>query len=387
METIQPVRRVTDIDFLSGILPDWCDKKTSFAMWRLPNTTTLHLLATDRPTIVQETNLEESPAGFLFAPFDPASKKYFFPADEYHSFQEGQLSYSSVPREVSQSRPNAQMFYPAPGRTVKANDTNGYIRLVEQCIQEIAAGNFEKLVPSRCRKIDLPESFNLLLAFQSLCSQYPQAMVSVVSSPSLGTWMGATPEMLARITPDQHFQTVAIAGTQAWHEGMNKREITWSQKEIQEQALVERYIISCFKKIRLREYEERGPSTIQAGNVLHLKTEFDVDMVATNFPLLGTTMLQLLHPTSAVCGMPLSSSLVFLREHEGYDRQFYSGYLGPVNLRQETNLYVNLRCMQILDNHIILYAGAGVLADSDPAKEWHETEMKMNTLLRIIQKS
>ncbi|HQQ82234.1 MAG TPA: chorismate-binding protein [Cyclobacteriaceae bacterium] len=386
METIQPVRRVNEIDFLSGILPDWVEKKTSYALWRLPNTTTLHLLATDRPTIIQETNLEESPAGFLFAPFDPTGDKYFFPADEYHTFEQGELSYSSVQREVSDRRPNAKMFYPAPSRVVKSADTNSYTLLVEQCIAQVSAGNFEKLVPSRCRKIELPESFNLLEAFQSLCAQYPHAMVSVVSSPALGTWMGATPEMLVRITPDQHFQTVAIAGTQAWHEGMNRREIAWSQKEIQEQALVVRYIISCFKKIRLREYEEQGPSTIQAGNVLHLKTEFDVDMVATNFPLLGTTMLQLLHPTSAVCGMPLAASLAFLREHEGYDRQFYSGYLGPVNLRQETNLYVNLRCTQILDNQIILYAGAGVLADSDPLKEWHETEMKMSTLLRIIQK-
>ncbi len=386
METIQPVRRVNDIDFLSGILPDWCEQRTSFALWRLPNTTTLHVLATDRPTVIREANLEESPAGFLFAPFDPSGDKFFLPADEHHTFEKGELSWSSAPREIKEPRPQAQMFYPAPDRIVKTADADNYTQLVEQCIEEIAAGNFEKLVPSRCRKIDLPESFNLLEAFQSLCSQYPQAMVSVVSSPALGTWMGATPEMLVRVTPNQHFQTVAIAGTQAWHEGMNRRDIAWSQKEIQEQALVVRYIISCFKKIRLREYDEQGPSTIQAGNVLHLKTSFDVDLVATNFPLLGTTMLRLLHPTSAVCGMPLDSSLSFLREHEGYDRQFYSGYLGPVNLRQETNLYVNLRCMQMLNNQIVLYAGAGVLADSDPAKEWHETDMKMSTLLRIVQK-
>ena len=77
------------------------------------------------------------------------------------------------------------------------------------------------------------------------------------------------------------------------------------QKDIEEQALVERYVISCFKKIRLREYDEHGPKTMIAGNVLHLKTEFEVDMVATNFPQLGSVMLNLLHPTSAVCGMPL----------------------------------------------------------------------------------
>jgi len=97
-------------------------------------------------------------------------------------------------------------------------------------------------------------------------------------------------------------------------------------------------------------------------------------------------MLQLLHPTSAVCGMPLAESLEFLQRHVGYDRQFYSGYLGPVNLQHQTNLYVNLRCMQLFEEDAVLYAGAGVLSDSDPEKEWHETEMKMNTLLKVIQK-
>jgi isochorismate synthase len=258
--------------------------------------------------------------------------------------------------------------------------------LVILCKDEITRGNAEKIVPSRTKNVDLPTDFNLLDSFQRLCDAYPHAMVSIVSGPRIGTWMGATPEMLVSVNKDQIFHTVAIAGTQAFHEGTDLRSISWTQKEIEEQVLVVRYIISCFKKIRLREYEERGPKTIVAGNVLHLKTEFEVDMVATNFPQLGTIMLQLLHPTSAVCGMPLEATLNFLKQHEGYDRQFYSGYLGPVNIFQESNLYVNLRCMQLFENQAILYAGAGVLSDSDPETEWHETEMKMNTLLRIIKK-
>ena len=75
----------------------------------------------------------------------------------------------------------------------------------------------------------------------------------------------------------------------------------------------------------------------------------------------------------------------FLKNQEGYDRQFYSGYLGPVNVHEESHIYVNLRCMQLFANVALLYAGAGVLADSDPEREWKETEMKMNTLGRIIR--
>ena len=153
---------------------------------------------------------------------------------------------------------------------------------------------------------------------------------------------------------------------------------------IEEQALVERYIISCFKKIRLREFEEHGPKTVVAGNLLHLKSEFKVDMVSTNFRQLGSVMLQLLHPTSAVCGVPLESSLDFLNAHEGYNRQFYSGYLGPVNFQNNIDIFVNLRCAQLLADKVILYAGAGVTGDSIPEDEWEETEMKLNTLLKIL---
>ena len=157
------------------------------------------------------------------------------------------------------------------------------------------------------------------------------------------------------------------------------------QKEIEEQALVSRYIINCFKKIRLREFGEHGPKTWKAGNLLHLRTEFEVDMNATNFPQLGTVMLKLLHPTSAICGMPRQESIDFIQQNEGMDRGLYSGYLGPINYKNESNLFVNLRCMQWSYREAELYAGAGVTIDSIPEAEWEETEMKMNTLLKVIE--
>jgi isochorismate synthase len=195
--------------------------------------------------------------------------------------------------------------------------------------------------------------------------------------------MGATPELLVSVVQNK-FKTVALAGTLPYTPEINLKSVAWTQKEIEEQALVCRYIINCFKKIRLREYEEHGPKTTVAGNLMHLKTEYEVDMLATNFPQLGSVMLKLLHPTSAVCGMPLENSLSFLNDHEGYNRQFYSGYLGPVNVKKESHIYVNLRCMQIFPDRVRLYAGAGVTADSVSETEWNETEMKMLTLQKII---
>ena len=123
-----------------------------------------------------------------------------------------------------------------------------------------------------------------------------------------------------------------------------------------------------------------------AGNLMHLRTDFTVDMEATDFPQLGTIMLELLHPTSAVCGMPRAQAKAFLDEQEKLDRQFFAGFLGPVNIQDETSLFVNLRCMQLLEKQVVLYAGAGITADSDPDREWQETEDKIATLTTLLEK-
>ena len=366
----------------------------SFALWRLPNSDTKNLIISFTPTLLSEVALEELPEGFIFSPFDKQKQTRFLKADLSFSFVSGSLSEPKKPLEISSQNWLQEVASKTPQKKGKPHfskpgvagnsSRNDFERLVKTGVQQIEAGAFEKIVPSRSKSIELPESFDCIEAFQKLCNTYPNAMVSCISIPSVGTWLGATPELLVSVENQSIFKTVALAGTQIYKEGTNLKHVAWTQKEIEEQALVSRYIINNFKKIRLREFEEHGPKTVVAGNLMHLKTELSVDMKATNFPQLGSVMLNLLHPTSAVCGMPLETSLAFLKQHEGYDREFYSGYLGPVNVQNNINIFVNLRCMQLFENQAIVYAGAGVTIDSIPEHEWEETEMKLNTLLNVI---
>ena len=395
MEKTNSIKQLSSRKFISSALEFYFERKFTVAIWRLPHSPVFHLTASENPRQSSDINLEELKPGFLFSPFRPDKEKIYLPADELYSFQSDQVisahgKHSDEIQSNQQHQPphlqNGSPYYTIPNPYPPITTEQDFHQLVVKCRDEIIRGNFEKIVPSRTKAIPLPEPLDLVDTFYRLCELYPHAMVSVFSSPLTGTWVGATPEILVSVTKDQRFHTVALAGTQPYKDGTELRSVTWNQKDIEEQALVERYVISCFKKIRLREYNEQGPRTAIAGNVLHLKTDFDVDMVATNFPQLGSIMLKLLHPTSAVCGMPLEDSLQFLKDNEGYDREFYSGYLGPVNIQNESHLYVNLRCMQLLPHEAILYAGAGVMGESDPEKEWQETEMKMSTLDRIIRK-
>jgi isochorismate synthase len=366
----------------------------SFALWQLPNSQTKNLIIsfTSAPP---ESSLEELPSGFIFSPFDRQKERHFLKADLSFCFTEGTLCEPANPTEASSQSwlqevvtnteiKKAKPYYPQRDSLGSSIIKEDFEQLIQKSVQQIEAGAFEKIVPSRSKSISLPEAFDALIVFQKLCKAYPNAMVSFISIPSVGTWLGATPELLVRVEEQSIFKTVALAGTKVFEEGINLKNVAWTQKEIEEQALVSRYIINNFKKIRLREFEEHGPKTVVAGNLMHLKTEFSVDMKATNFPQLGSVMLNLLHPTSAVCGMPLEPSLDFLKQNEGYDREFYSGYLGPVNMNDTINIFVNLRCMQLFEGQAIVYAGAGVTVDSIPEHEWEETEMKLNTLLNVI---
>lgn len=371
---------------LSGILARALSEGKSISLWKLPGATTKDLLIADTTEVTDATfSLEESKPGFLVSPFDPAASKYFLPADKLFSIRNDsveQLKGAEMPLEEMKAASPA--FHYKHGKSADYNTRNDFEDLVMLCTRQIEAGHFEKIVPSRSSPVDLPAHTELVDVFEKLCAAYPHAFVSLTSSEHYGTWIGASPELLVHVDKNLIFRTTALASTQVFNPGTDLKSVTWNQKEIEEQALVERYIISCFKKIRLREFEEQGPRTVRAGNLLHLKTDFTVDMRATNFPQLGTVMLQLLHPTSAVCGMPLDSALAFLRANEKYDRQLYSGFIGPVNIGEETHVYVNLRCMQVSGSTASLYAGAGVTIDSSPSQEWEETAMKMNTLRQII---
>lgn len=362
-----------------------------FSLWRLPHAEAINLIVgEENPIRLDDFSLEESAPGFIIAPFHPQRQKLFIQATHRYCFTAQEVLKNNEPlpqEEVNfmnvSSREAASVYFRSS--FARSSSATEYTALVNRGIKKIAEGYFEKVVPSRTKLVALPDSFDEVNLFLKLSKKYPHALVSLVSSAETGTWLGATPELLVSTDSQLRFKTVALAGTKPITPDTDVRTVAWTQKEIEEQALVCRYIISCFKKIRLREYEEHGPKTIVAGNVLHLKTDYEVDMIATGFPQLGSTMLKLLHPTSAVCGMPLQNALDFLLQEEGYDREFYSGYLGPVNIDHESHVYVNLRCMQILkDNKANLYAGAGVTIESNAQKEWEETEIKMNTLLNVI---
>jgi isochorismate synthase len=377
------------------------------ALWRLPKTAEKQLIIdlSGRATRTK-IDLEELSAGFAMSPFEGQS--LFLKGDLYYRFDinnqeiEDNLIGKTAEKEVFETRfleisdtnvPSTNKYY----HSNHAEEEKHYeyynemlfAEMVANAITSIENGEVQKVVLSRTKNITLPETFEVLEAFNKLCTTYPNAFVSLVYLPEYQCfWLGATPETLVSVDNEGKFRTMSLAGTQSAIDEhgytLSANAIRWSHKEIEEQAFVSRYIIECFKKIRLREYQESGPKTVQAGNLMHLRTDYVVDTKEVNFPQLGTVMLELLHPTSAVCGMPKIPALKIIDEQEIHSREFYSGFLGPVNIQGESHLFVNLRTMKIEGNQATFYAGCGITEDSNPVKEWHETEMKIQTLMKVL---
>lgn len=382
------------------------------ALWRLPKMTEKQLIIDlSGHTSKTKVDFEELPSGFVMSPFEGESS--FLKGDLYYRFDTNNqeikhnIQDKSVEKEVFEKKFLAldEDFncINSEKKTIRQNldkDENFntehsiynemiFAEMVSNAIKSIQRKEVKKVVLSRTKNITLSDTFDILKAFRKLCEAYPNAFISLVYLPEYECfWLGATPETLVSVDKDGIFKTMSLAGTQPamGENGQNLTagEIRWSHKEIEEQAYVSRYIIECFKKIRLREYHESGPKTVQAGNLMHLRTDYMVDTKEVNFPQLGTVMLELLHPTSAVCGMPKASALKIISEQELHAREFYSGFLGPVNIQEESHVFVNLRTMKIQGNEGTFYAGCGITEDSNPVNEWYETEMKVDTLAKVV---
>ncbi|BDD14421.1 hypothetical protein MATR_12460 [Marivirga tractuosa] len=372
----------------------------ALAIYRLPNDSKLQILCDlSGGQYIEDFNLEDLSSGFLLHPFQTSSDRIVhFDAeilgeidledkapsnDLTESFDWKKIPSDSIQEKIENSNSSFDFTHLKNYPQLSSTLASDYIDMVEKGIQLIKSEEFYKVVPSKIKNIRSNNDINLGQAFVKACEKYPNAFVNLTYSSKTGLWFGASPETLIEDKKGEYFKTMALAGTQAKSE-KSIAETTWTQKEIEEQAYVSRYIINCFKKIRLREFDEIGPKTIHAGNLLHLKTTFKVHTESVNFPELGSVMLKLLHPTSAVCGMPKEPALNFLSKEEKHSRGYFSGFMGPVHLDGLSHLFVNLRCCQISNQSVVFYAGAGITEDSKAEKEWEETEMKCKVLSNII---
>ena len=254
---------------------------------------------------------------------------------------------------------------------------------------QLSKGTFRKIVLARKHTMQCPIQAEAL--FMRACRMYPRLFVALVYTRQSGMWLMATPEILLK-GEGCDFSTMSLAGTQKAEPSRTVADypvegVEWSEKNREEQQYVTDYIEQCVKTFT-DEYSLKGPYTTMAAHLYHLRTDIAFRL---NDTLHLGDVLERLYPTPAVCGIPKDETREFILRHEHQPRKYYSGFVGPLMMKAKTSLFVSLRCMNILleSSNLAtceLYAGGGLLKESEMEKEWKETEAKMQTILKVLKK-
>lgn len=249
-------------------------------------------------------------------------------------------------------------------------DRDGYRILAQGYIERMQRSELDKVILSRIQEEKL--SVSPIELFEKLEEAFPKAFVYLIESKSIGTWIGASPEILLEAKYGTA-KIMSLAGTKKAND-----QSEWGEKEREEQRIVTQFLrdeIRVFSPLKL---EESPVFDRPAGPVKHLCSELQFELQGS--PLEFITRI---HPTPAVCGQPRTTALQLIQEFEPHRRLFYAGMIGVLE-KDHARVYVNLRCAQIIDNHIYLYVGGGLTKDSIVNDEWNETLNKAETIRQFL---
>ncbi len=371
-------------DFFKRIETQY-NHKLPFVVYRKPNEHQVNAL-------LQETNdlhftSDFSEKGFVFSPFDAAEETVLIPLEGAKSIHANAIASETISNLLKKKRSHINE---------NLKEKEQHINLIKKGVEAISNKQFKKVVLSRQETVTISDP-NPIAILKNLLNTYASAFVYCWYHPKVGLWLGATPETLIKIEGNQ-FSIMALAGTQDYKDTL---DVVWQDKEKQEQQFVTDFIIDNLKPV-VESFKVSDVETVKAGNLLHLKTMISARLKSESNL---REIISVLHPTPAVCGLPKQDTKQFILDNEHYDRTFYTGFLGELNMetklqsrsakrnienraytikRKSTRLYVNLRCMQLKNAEAIIYVGGGITKHSNPESEWEETVSKSLVIKHVL---
>ena len=357
-----------------------------FVAFKSPNEAQVHLLWQETDALHHLTS--KAAFGFVMATYSHEKAPYLLKPDGYMS-----AAFKPILNATSQKKAPLEVHEKVLTNASEHSDTLriAHVNLVQSALDEIGLNQFKKVVLARAASFETVKT--PVAIFEGLLDSYDSAFCYLWHHPALGTWIGATPERLLQIE-NKSLQTAALAGT-------IKRDTAsadlfsekWTSKEIEEQAMVAQDIETRLSALGLK-VNKTNTYQVNAGQVSHLKTDINVAQIGSKSL---TELIDALHPSPAICGLPRDQAHDFIQQNEALDRKFYAGYLGLVHphLAQsslgfkglhaiEADLYVNLRCMEYLSGLATVFVGSGITSGSQPKKEWEETILKAQTIKKVI---
>ena len=316
--------------------------------------------------------------------------------------QAGELDTMQLEREWHAIAAQANRIPATAAATATASATTatgrpGTLRLVDSCpdratwdrtvglfADAVARGRLDKVVLARRVVFRADTDLDVVAALRHLAETAPESTTFAFARDGV-TFLGATPERFLR-TAGRSFATVAIAGSaprggDAGEDASLAAALLASAKDRAEHAVVVATLRDSLAPIVESLTIAEGPAILPLSHVQHLMTPVS-GRLREEAGLLA--LAQELHPTPAVGGAPRDAALALITEREGFERGWYAGPVGWLGADGDGELMVALRCALVSGAEATLFAGCGIVADSDPASEWEESRLKLRTMLAAL---
>ena len=269
-----------------------------------------------------------------------------------------------------------------PKKTAGEKDRDHYKNLVLTALNEIENGDLEKAVP--CRSLFIEEKPEIQKLLASLRNSYPACATFCISKNG-NAFVGSTPERLASTTGGKLY-TAALAGSapraadKALDSALSQGLLT-SPKEQNEHVLVVEEILRRLTSLGLQPEATQETTILKLNGIQHLFTPIH-SQLSSEISLFEA--IDALHPTPAVSGHPLKRANELRLKYESFDRGWFAGPIGWLDILGSGEFRVALRSGLINEKGSTLFAGAGVVNGSDPERELIETDMKLKAMLDHI---
>ena len=246
---------------------------------------------------------------------------------------------------------------------------------VTQAIKEIESTNLEKVVLARDLRINSHRPIDARKLLRNLSTEYPSTWIFAIDG-----LVGATPELLLRLSRGMVTSRV-LAGTIS-KTGNDEKDLALaaslarSSKDLEEHEYAVRSVADALEPFCTSTNVPESPFVLHLANVMHLATDVTGALIESKKSIDAFTILERLHPSAAVCGTPTNIAADVIKRIEGMSRGRYAGPVGWLDARGDGELGIALRCGQITQNEIQIYAGCGIVAGSNPEKELTESSAK-----------
>lgn len=267
----------------------------------------------------------------------------------------------------------------------KISDQNNFRSSVHCALQAIHQQRLKKLVLAHCIDVVSPLPFEWIRSLHNLRQIHPDCTVFSIGNGRGKSFIGASPERLLQVH-NHSLETDALAGsaprgkTTAEDADLAHRLLS-SPKERHEHQVVVDFIGDRLTQLGITPQFPPAPALLQLSNIQHLHTPIKTTLSTALHPL---EILEKLHPTPAVSGLPQAIAREEIQRYEPFGRSLYAAPLGWVDLQNNAEFIVGIRSALLDGHHARLYAGAGIVAGSDPEREFAEVRLKLQALLRAL---